>query len=108
MSSPAWPGPDALAHVDRLYNLGRRLTGNDADAEDLVQETYVRAVAGARTFTGGNLKAWLFKILRNTFVDLRRRSRGGATAAPPRPGLTSGTGGAQPLRGDLAPRRVRG
>jgi RNA polymerase sigma-70 factor (ECF subfamily) len=107
MSSPAWSGPDALAHVDRLYNLGRRLTGNDADAEDLVQETYVRAVAGARTFSGGNLKAWLFKILRNTFIDLRRRARGGPTATPADPELTRATDDVELLRDDVELDRLR-
>ena len=107
MSPAAWSGAEALAHADRLYNLGRRLTGNDADAEELVQETYVRALAGARTFTGGNLKAWLFKILRNTFVDLRRRSR-----AVPVPGIDdladAATGDdVELLRDDLELERLR-
>src|SRR4051812_32236432 len=106
MSSPAWSGPDALAHVDRLFNLGRRLTGNDADADDLVQETYVRAVAGAHTFGGGNLKAWLFKILRNTFIDLRRRDRG-AAAAPAGPELASENDDTELLRDDLELDRLR-
>jgi RNA polymerase sigma-70 factor (ECF subfamily) len=109
MSPAAWSGPDALAHADRLYNLGRRLTGNDADAEELVQETYVRALAGAQTFTGGNLKAWLFKILRNTFIDLRRRNR---TAPAPLPAdadlADAGAGdGAALLRDDLELERLR-
>ena len=68
-------GREALAHADALYNHARRLTGAEADADELVQETYVRALAAAHAFDGAYLKAWLFKIMRNVFIDLYRRGR---------------------------------
>ena len=64
---------DALTHLDSLYGTALRLTRNEADAQDLVQDTYVKAFKSRKQFRAGtNLKAWLFTILHNTFRNRRR------------------------------------
>src|SRR3954449_6767601 len=64
---------EALGYVDSLYGTALRLTRRPADAEDLVQETYLKAFRASGQFERGtNLKAWLFTILHNTFRNLRR------------------------------------
>ncbi|MEP9411543.1 MAG: sigma-70 family RNA polymerase sigma factor [Candidatus Brocadia sp.] len=65
----------AMAHIDSLYNMALRLVFNKEEAEDLVQETYLKAYRFFDTFQKGtNIKAWLFKILRNTFINKYRRT----------------------------------
>jgi RNA polymerase sigma-70 factor (ECF subfamily) len=67
---------DALPFLDQLYAAGMRMTRNPADAEDLVQETYVKAFAAFHQFTEGtNLKAWLYRILTNTFINNYRKKQ---------------------------------
>jgi len=68
---------EALAYMTSLYNAGVRLTGNPRDAEDLVQECCLKAYRFFHRFEAGtNLKAWLFKILTNTFINgYRKRCR---------------------------------
>ena len=68
----------ALEHIDALYGYAMTLTRRTAEAEDLVQETYVRATAAANQPDGnGNLKGWLFVIMRNTWLNQLRRQNSG-------------------------------
>ena len=63
----------AMEHMGSLYTAALRMTRNPADAEDLVQETYLKAYRAFGTFQAGtNLKAWLYKILTNTFINSYR------------------------------------
>ena len=62
----------AMPLFDQLYNLAHWLTGDRTEAEDLVQETYAKALKGFKSFQEGtNMRAWMFRILRNTFLTSR-------------------------------------
>jgi RNA polymerase sigma-70 factor, ECF subfamily len=64
---------DALQYLDPLYSAAMRMTRNPSDAEDLVQETFAKAFASFHQFTEGtNLKAWLYRILTNTYINTYR------------------------------------
>ena len=66
----------AMEHMGSLYTAALRMTRNPADAEDLVQETYLKAYRAFGTFQEGtNLKAWLYKILTNTFINSYRSKK---------------------------------
>ena len=67
---------DALQYLDQLYAAAWRMTRNPADAEDVVQETYAKAYASFHQFTPGtNLKAWLYRILTNTYINSYRKKQ---------------------------------
>jgi len=67
---------DALPFLDQLYSAALRMTRNPADAEDLVQETFAKAYSAFHQFQEGtNLKAWLYRILTNTFINTYRKKQ---------------------------------
>ncbi|MCL1922360.1 MAG: sigma-70 family RNA polymerase sigma factor [Propionibacteriaceae bacterium] len=67
---------DALPFIHQLYGGAIKLTHNSADAEDLVQETYAKAFSSFEQFTEGtNLKAWLYRILTNTYINSYRKAQ---------------------------------
>ncbi len=67
---------DALVYLDQLYGAALRMTRNPSDAEDLVQDTYAKAFASFHQFTPGtNLKAWLYRILTNSFINTYRKKQ---------------------------------
>jgi RNA polymerase sigma-70 factor, ECF subfamily len=102
----------ALEHLDALFRVARRLTGSHEDAEDLVQETFARALGGRSQFTPGtNLRAWLFRILRNCHIDGYRRTRKSPVLAATSDGEPAEDLAARvsdPLRGDQERDRMRG
>jgi RNA polymerase sigma-70 factor (ECF subfamily) len=99
-----------LEHLDSLFRVARHLTGRDADAEDLVQETFARALGSGSQFTPGtNLRAWLFRILRNCYIDGYRRARRSPVrvATSDDDGTDVAAPAQDPLRGDEELDRLR-
>jgi RNA polymerase sigma-70 factor (ECF subfamily) len=75
---------DALPYLDQLYPAALRMTRNPADAEDLVQETFVKAYSAFHQFAEGtNLKAWLYRILTNTYINSYRKRQRHPTSRRP-------------------------
>jgi RNA polymerase sigma-70 factor (ECF subfamily) len=65
---------EVLTHYNYFLNIARRMTGNSFEAEDLVQDTYVRAFRFFHTFEpGSNSKAWVFRIMKNLFINQNRK-----------------------------------
>jgi RNA polymerase sigma-70 factor (ECF subfamily) len=67
---------DAMQYAPQLYSAALRMTRNPADAEDVVQETFLKAYRAYGSFTAGtNLKAWLYRILTNTYINRYRKAQ---------------------------------
>jgi len=73
VADPATFADQAMQYAPQLYSAALRMTRNQSDAEDLVQETFLRAYRGFGGFTEGtNLRAWLYRILTNTYINAYR------------------------------------
>jgi RNA polymerase sigma-70 factor (ECF subfamily) len=110
-ASPGDRGHPALVHADALYDLAWHLTRGAGEAEDLVQEAFARALRSWGQFAPGtNLKAWLLRILRNTWLDGRRHQRRSPVDLAPGedPEEASPPGEEDCLRGDPELQRLRG
>jgi RNA polymerase sigma-70 factor (ECF subfamily) len=102
---------EVLAHVDALHDFARYLSRERGEAEELVQETFARALAARERFAPGtNLRAWLFRILRNAFIDGLRRQRasGVGARADVAASADESPSDVEPLRGDLELEHLRG
>jgi RNA polymerase sigma-70 factor, ECF subfamily len=76
VADPATFAEQGMPYMGPLYSAALRMTRNPADAEDLVQETYLRAYRAFETFKEGtNLKAWLYRILTNTYINQYRAAK---------------------------------
>ncbi len=85
MGTPRQLDPQALGdHIDRLYRAARSLTGSREEAEDLVQETFARVLQKPRLLRSDDDIGYLLRVLRNTFISMRRSAarRPQATAPP--------------------------
>lgn len=104
-------GQQAVSHLDALYNLALWMTGDPVEAEDLVQEAYLKALRFSHQFQAGtNLKAWLLKIVKNSYLNRYRKRRSealtpfhGGWAAPLGP-----AGAADLIQGDRELGALRG
>ena len=100
---------EALGLLDPLYRFARWLTGSDPDARDLAQDTLVLALRSREQFTPGtNLRAWLFRIARNRYLDLRHRQRREQVAGPDVPEPGDRADDPAPFFGDQELGRVQG
>jgi RNA polymerase sigma-70 factor (ECF subfamily) len=98
----------ALPHAAAAYNLARWLTGSDADAEDVVQEAYLRAYSAYNSLRGDDVRPWLLTIVRNSAYTWLRRNRGGAAAVELDESLASPTASPESLMlADADSARVR-